>query len=175
MNVDSEKIAKEVGDENLEDIEMGDKEKDEGKIEQVPVAEDTMEYIKDKYRISDTNLIQGPINVNSLSPVKALKFATLAQAKDSEDLLKSHSEDIELIMLATSILVKILPTFKKDTLNLPFSKLRSMLKAIDSHFESLEKVVDVNILSQFNAMRLRTFLRIVEGDRVSLITSVKGF
>lgn len=35
-------------------------------------------------------------------------------------------------------------------------------------------MTDVNILNHFNAMRLRTILRVIEGDRVSLIISVKG-
>lgn len=106
--------------------------------------------------------------------MQALKFASLSQGKASEDLLKSDSEDNELISLATSVLEKFLLTFKKDTLDSPFGKLRSMLKAVDSHFESLEKVADVKVLNHFNAMRLRIVLRMVEGDRVNLITDVKA-
>lgn len=106
--------------------------------------------------------------------MQELKFAALAQAKTSEDLLKSYSKDRELITLGTSVLEKKIPTFKQDTLDSPSSKLQSMLKAVDYHFESLEKVADVNILIYFNAMRLRTILRMVEDDRVSLITSVRS-
>lgn len=61
--------------------------------------------------------------------MQELKFVTLAQVKTIEDLLKSHSEGKELITLATSVLEKILPTFKQDTLEFPSGKLRSILKA----------------------------------------------
>lgn len=74
------------------------KEKDGGKIEQVPVARDTVD--KGKQIISDTNFTKGPIDLNSLSLFQALKLATLAQAKASEDLLKYHSKDKELISMA---------------------------------------------------------------------------
>lgn len=49
-----------------------------------------------------------------------------------------------------------------------------MTKVVDSHFESLQKAVDVKVLNNFNAMRLRIVLKMVEGDRVSLITDMKG-
>lgn len=65
-------------------------------------------------------------------------------------------------------------TFKQDTHDLPSCKIRSILKEIDTHFESPKKVVDVKILNHFNAMRLRIVLRMVEGDRASLITYMKG-
>lgn len=48
-----------------------------------------------------------------------------------------------------------------------------MLKAIYSHFASLKKVVDAKVLSQFNVMRLRTILKMVEGYRVSLTIGLK--
>lgn len=76
--------------------------------------------------------------------------------------------------MATDVLEKILPSFKQDTTHSPFEKLRNMLKAIDSHFVSLEKVVDSKVLSHFNAMQLRIILKMVEGYRVSLTTSLKS-
>lgn len=96
----------------------------------------------------------------------------IAQAKANEDLLKSHTKDKELISLAISV-NKILPSFKQDILDSSSSKMRSMLKSVDSHFDSLEKVAKGKVLSHFNAMRLRTILRMVEGNRVSLITDLK--
>lgn len=55
--------------------------------------------------------------------------------------------------MATSVLEKIMPYFE-DMTNSPSGKLRSTLKAVDSHFVSLEKVVEGKVLSQFNVMRL---------------------
>lgn len=57
---------------------------------------------KGKHIISDTYLTKGAIDLNSLSLIQALKLATLAQVKASEDLLKCHFEDKELIFMATS-------------------------------------------------------------------------
>ncbi|XP_057851515.1 uncharacterized protein LOC131061720 [Cryptomeria japonica] len=47
----------------------------------------------------------------------------LAQAKASEDLLKSHNADKELITLAVDVLEKILPSFKPDLANNPSGKM----------------------------------------------------
>lgn len=66
-----------------------------------------------------------------------------------------------------------MPSFKKDSVDSPFSKLRGMLKVVDSHFVSLEKVVEGKVLSQFNVIWLRMILKMVEGDRVSFISSLK--
>ncbi|XP_059066371.1 uncharacterized protein LOC131857687 [Cryptomeria japonica] len=174
MIIDLEKKVEEVGNEKGDDTEKEEYAKDEDKDEHILVARDTMESKKGMQKISNIDFIQGPINLNSLSLVQELKFVAITQAKASEDLLKSHTEEKELISLTTSFLKKILPSFKQDTLDSPFGKLRSMVKLVDSHFESLEKATEVKALSHFNAKRLRTVLRMVEGDRISLITGVKG-
>lgn len=151
-----------------------EKEKDGEKDKQVPVARDTMTVDKGKQIITDTiDLTQGPIDLSSLSPIQALKLATLAQAKVREDLLKYHSEDKELISMATNVLEKILPSFKQHLEDSPSGKLRCMLKTIDSHFVPLEKATDGKVLKQFNPMWLRKGLKMVEGNRVSLISSLK--
>lgn len=106
---------------------------------------------------------QGPIDLSSLSLIQALKLANLIQAKASEDSLKSHSTDKELITLVDDVLEKILPSFKLDTFD-HFGKLKSMLNVVGSHFESLEKAKDTRILNQFNSMQLKTFLKMIEDD-----------
>lgn len=116
----------------------------------------------------------GLIDLSSLYPIQALKLDTLSQAKASEDFLKSHSEDKELITLSTDVLENILPTFKQDTTDTPSSKLRNMLHAVDSHFVSLEKVTDIIVWNIFNAIRLQSFFKVVEDDRAVLQSTVKS-
>lgn len=156
----------------LQMIEKVELEKDADEIEQVQIARDIVDI--GKQIILDTDLTVGPIDLNSLSLIQALKLAALAQAKASEDLLKYHSEDKELISMATNVLEKILPSFKPDTVDTPSNKLRSILKAIDSHFVSLEKVGEGKVLNQFYVMQLRTFFKMGEGNRVSLTTNLKA-
>lgn len=48
---------------------------------------------KGKQIVANDDFSHGPIDLSSLSPIQALKLATLAQAKAHEDMLKSHSED----------------------------------------------------------------------------------
>lgn len=69
--------------------------------------------------------------------------------------------------MATCVLEKIMPSFEKDIVDSHSGKVRSMLKAVDSHFVFIEKFMEGKVLSKFNAMRLRTILKMVEGDRVS--------
>lgn len=84
------------------------------------------------------------IDLTTLSPIQALKLATLTQDKASEDFLKSHSADKELIFLAGDLLEKIMPSSKPDSSD-PSGKLKGLLNVVGSHFESLEKVVDTKI------------------------------
>lgn len=83
----------------------------QSKVDQIQVTRDTEKSMKGKQIMSDRDFAQGPINLDSLSHVQALRLAALAQAKASEDLLKSHTEDSEVISLVTSVLEKILPSF----------------------------------------------------------------
>lgn len=101
-------------------------------------------------------------------------MAALAQVKESEDLLKSHMEDNEVISLATSVIEKILPSFKQGSSDTPSGKLKSFLKSVDSYFESLEKTAKAKVLRNFNSMRMRTVLKMIEGDKKCLVTCVKG-
>lgn len=143
------------------------------RLQTVTVARDTIAD-KGKQVITDSdNFSQGPIDLSSLSPIQEMKLATLAQAKANEDLLKFHTTDKELITLAGDVLEKFFPSFKLDITDTTFDNIRSMLNAIESHFVSLEKVADARVLTQFNAMRLNFFLKMIEGDRVSFITTMK--
>lgn len=78
MTVESKNKDEEVGNEKGEDAEKVEKQKHESKDEQILVARDIAEYEKRKQIISDIDLIQGPININSLSLVQALKFREIA-------------------------------------------------------------------------------------------------
>lgn len=90
--------------------------------------------------------------MSSLSLIQSLNIVTLAQAKASEDFLKSHTVDKDLITLAGDILEKILPSFKPDTTDNPFGLLESVLNVVKSYFESLEKATYIRVLNQFNAI-----------------------
>lgn len=57
--------------------------------------------------------------------------------------------------MATSVLEKILLSFKQDSIESPSGKLRSMLKPVDSHFVSLEKAAEGKVLCQFNAIAVK--------------------
>lgn len=83
------------------------------------VARDT---VANKEKHIATNLddfAEGPIDLSSLSLIQALKLATLVQAKASEDLLRSHTVNKELIILVGDVLEKILPSFKQTHLIIP--------------------------------------------------------
>lgn len=187
IDVNIEKTVEEIGkvtDEHEEvnnekdvgvsmDVEVV-KEKGEEKIDKASVI---MARATDKGKQIDADedeFSHGPIDLSTLSPIQALKLATLAQIKASEDLFMSASKEKEVISLATKALEKILSHLKKDSSDTPFGKLKDMLYKVESDFESLEKAVDEVALKRFNDMRLKTTLKAVEGDRVSLNTVVKS-
>ncbi|XP_059075131.1 uncharacterized protein LOC131875121 [Cryptomeria japonica] len=139
-----------------ESVEEGSKEKGEKKEDWalvVVVRDNVVDQGKQVATNSD-DFGQGSTDLSSLSLIQALKLVALTQSKASEDLLKSHSIDKELISLAGDMLEKIMPYFQPDTSN-PSSKIKDLLNVVGSHFESLEKVVDIKALNQFNAMRLK--------------------
>lgn len=104
--------------------------------------------------VEDLKFIQGPINLASLSLVQALKLVVFSQAKASEDLLKSHTEDSELLTMASDVLEKLMPSFQKDSLDTSSEQLKILINSVDSHFQSFEKSVEEKVWNEFNARRL---------------------
>lgn len=170
LNLEKDKDDGEKGVEG-ESAEVTDKEKGEEKEHQALeiVARDTS-VVKGKQVVVDLNDFgKGMIDLSPLSPIEALKLATLAQTKANEDSLKSHFADKELTSLVEDMLDKIMPYFKQNKFD-PSGKLKGLLSVVGSHFESLEKAVDIKVLNQFNAMRLKIFFKMIEDDRVTLVT-----
>lgn len=122
----------------------------------------------------DDDFSHGLVDLSTLSPLQALKLATQAQIKGSEDLLKSQSEDKEVISLATKVLETLLPSFSQDSGASLFVKLKNLLNVVNSNFVSLEKAADENVQKKFNEMRLQNKLKDVERDRASLTTAMKS-
>ncbi|XP_059069826.1 uncharacterized protein LOC131046319 [Cryptomeria japonica] len=107
-------VQEEVGEEDAEKAEEGNdkvenppaiavdplvpeknakKEKVWVKVEVKSKANNTAKKVKGKKVIDDPKLIQGPINLASLSPIQKLQLTSFAKAKASEGLLKSHTKD----------------------------------------------------------------------------------
>lgn len=143
-------------DEKDDSAKVSREEKGEGKAYQAPVnvARDIVPNKGKQVATYSDDFGQGPIYLSSLSPIQALKLETLTQAKASEDLLKFHFANKELISLAGNMLEKIMPSLQLNTSD-PSGKLKGLLNVLGSHFESLEKVSDIKVLNQFNAMRLK--------------------
>lgn len=138
-------------------------------------ARDTEESVKGKHvHVKDLEFIQGPINLASLSPIQELKLVALSQDKASEDLLKSHTNDSELLTLASGVLEKLMPSFQKDTSDTPFDQMKSLINSVDNHFESFEKSPEEKVCNEFNARRLQKLKRIIVDGRVTLDMCVKS-
>lgn len=175
VDTDNSSKATEKDDEE----KVAEKEKVELKIEfdtqgKITEARDTSGTVKGKQIIDDPDFFQGPINLVSLSPIQMVQLASFAHAKAGEDLLKSHTEDNELVNLTSGVLEKLMPTFQKNTFDTPSGKLKNLINSMDTHFESLEKSVEVKVHNEFNAKRLRTLKRMIADDRASLDTCVKS-
>lgn len=87
-------------------------------------------------------------------PMQKLQFTSFAQAKASEDLLKSHPEDSELLTLASYLLKKNYAHILEENFKHPISQLKKLINSVDTHFESFEKSAEVNVQNEFNAKRL---------------------
>ncbi|XP_059070605.1 uncharacterized protein LOC131860241 [Cryptomeria japonica] len=165
-----------VDEKSEEDVNIKPvKENDEEQIDKTSttIAKGTIRD-KGKQIVVQDDLSHGLVDLSILSPLKTLKLATLAQIKASEDLLKSSSEEKEVISLATTYLEKILLDHKQILNASPSEKLKDMLNKVEFNFISLEKVTDIKVLKKFIEMRLQTYLKVIEDDKEVLKTMVKS-
>jgi hypothetical protein len=88
-------------------------------------------------------------------------------------MLRSHTEDNELLNLASSVLEKIIPIHVKDPSASPSGKLKSLINFVSTHFESLEKSAEVKVWKDFDENRFSKMKRMIVNDRDSLSTWVK--
>lgn len=106
-----------------------------------------------------------PIYIGQMSLAERLMVAATIQAQDSQDLLKSESEDNKLIEMSIEILQKVVLEVQPDPNSSPSGKL---LQLINSNFESLEKAITKKVLDIFKEVRMQTFQKMIEDDRVKL-------
>lgn len=83
-------------------------------------------------------------------------------------------EDSEILSLVSDILEKLIPTFQKDTLNSPSGPPKSLINSVSTHFESLEKSVEIKDKNEFEAKRFRTLKKMIANDRILLDSCVKS-
>lgn len=168
-----EEIEKGKEDDKVEAVE---KEKGEEQTTNAPITMTQVTILNKGKQIDvEDDLSHGLVDLSTLSPLKAVKLATQAQIKASEDLLKSQSKDnLEVISLATKVLEKTLPNFSHDSGESPFGKLKNMLSVVNTNFESLEKAVDELAQKNFIEMYLQSLSKVIEGDKISLKIAVKS-
>lgn len=177
-------IAKEMGDgrKGEGESDRGEKdvntevlkEKHEEKTNKASVTQKKATIFEKGKHIKDDEdeFSHGLVDLSTLSPIQALKLATLMQNKASEDLFTFAFEEKEVISLATIVLEKILPNLTQDSSDTP-EKLRGMLNKVELDFVSLEKLVDTKVLNKFNEMRLEIFFKTIEVDREVLKSVIK--
>lgn len=133
---------------------MQKKKKVDVKVEIKTEVTDSAEEVKGKIVIDDPKFIQGPINLDFLSPIQKIQLASFAQAKANKNLLKFHAEDNMLLNLATSVLENLKPLFQEDTSYTPSGRLKSLINSVDKHFKSFETLAAEKALNDFNAKRI---------------------
>lgn len=67
-----------------------------------------------------------------------------------------------------------MPTFVKDTLDSPSGQLKGLINSVRTHFEYLEKLVEVKVQNEFNDKRFSELKRMFAHDRGLLDTCVKS-
>lgn len=82
-------------------------------------------------------------------------------------------EDSELLRLTSGVVKKLMPTFQKDTSSSPSEQLKSLINSMNTHFESLEKSIEIKAKNKFESKRFSTLMTIITNDRGLLDTCVK--
>lgn len=67
-----------------------------------------------------------------------------------------------------------MPKFQKDTSDSPSGQLKSLINFVSTHFESLEKLVEVRVRNEFDAKRFSEIIEMISNDRNLLDTCVKS-
>lgn len=118
--------------------------------------------------------MHGPINLASLSPIEKIQLTSFSEAKASEDLLKSLTEDNLLMNMTIGTLEKLMPSFQKDTYDTPSRQIKSLNDSIVSHFESFEKYAKEKVRNEFDSRRFYTLKKMITKGRATLSNYVKS-
>lgn len=141
-------------------------------------ARDTAEVVK-KFLVEqqekfDPKLVEGLIDLSTLSPIQKMKFASFSQAKAREELLKSHIDDNEILGLASRVLEKIMPTHVKDPSGSSSGELKKLINSISTHFKSIEKSAMVKMQKEFDGKRFSRLKEMIANDKNLLATCIKN-
>jgi len=160
-----------------------DKEVDSSKTAEekkhLSLARDTAQTVqqflsKETLEIDEPELLKGPFDFDSLSPVQTMKIASFANAKANEKLLKSHMEDCELIEAASGVLVKIMPSIQIDPTASTSGNLKTLVSSVDTHFDSLEKSAEEKVRKEFLDKRFSEILELISKDRKIVSIGIKS-
>lgn len=102
-----------------------------------------------------------------------MKVTSIAQAKASEKILKSHIEDSELLSLAYGVLHKLMPTHVMDPFGSSSGELKKLINVVSTQFKSLEKSGEDKVQKEFNGKRLSWLKEVITKDKNLLATCMK--
>lgn len=110
----------------------------------------------------------GPLNIGQMSLAERLMVAATVQVQASQDLVKSETEDEKLIEMTAGVLQKVVMELQLDPNSNPSYNLLQLINNISTNFESLEKGTTKKVLERFKEVRMQTFQKMIEDDRVRL-------
>lgn len=73
--------------------------------------------------------LDGPLDLGQMSLAEKLMLAVVVQARASQDLVKSESEDRKLILMSVDVLQKVVPRVQLDPNSSPFGKLLQLINS----------------------------------------------
>ncbi|XP_059071576.1 uncharacterized protein LOC131868124 [Cryptomeria japonica] len=150
-------------DEKLKDEEM-EKEKHEQKVTSRSL---TSKKIIDDDEDDDTISIQGPINMDMLSPIELMEIASAMQSKAQKKIMKAQIKESQTIQNAIDILSSILPETDIDSLPMPINKLEHLVSLAGEQMKSLEEVAIKNV-EEYEKRRIEQLMKDIDRDRVGL-------
>lgn len=112
--------------------------------------------------------LDGFVNLGKMSLAEKLILAADVQAQARQDLVKSESKDNKIILMLVYFFQNVAPTVQVDSNNSPSDKFLQLINNVNTIFDSFEKTGTQKVLDTFKDVRIQTFWKMIEDDRVIL-------
>lgn len=156
------------------DEKQKDEEKQEEDHEQKVTSRSlTSKKILDDDEDDNTISIQGPINMDTLSPTELMEIASNMQSRAHKKIMRAQRKEAQTIQAAIDILSSLLPEIDIDNLSTPIEKLDLLVTSTGEQMTSLEEATIKNVEKEYEKRRIEQLMKDIDRDRVGLAMNLE--
>ncbi|XP_059064791.1 uncharacterized protein LOC131856861 [Cryptomeria japonica] len=120
----------------------------------------------------DRMSIQGPINMDMLSPTELMEFASAMQSKAKKKMMRAQRREAQTIQTTVDIFSSLLPETDIDNLITSIEKLDHLVKLVGDEMKTLGEVSLHNVEKQYEKKIIEMLIKAINKDREVLTTNM---